>query len=215
MTTDYSGNSNKAKEMAAKAETPKVVAPIEGIVVVGEKKIGIVKRFKQIFFAGDAKTTASNVATELVFPAIKAMMADAGKGAIERMIYGENARFQRRSPSPLLDNYRPQVNYSTTSRRLDSRPGMLPDQAPRPSTSHQSTEIILGSREMAELVRERLMDVISEYEIASVADFYDILGQPQSVVDNRYGWTDLSSARVTPVRDGYLLELPNPTPIPN
>ena len=68
--------------------------------------------------------------------------------------------------------------------------------------------MILASREEAELVLERLLDIISKYEVASLADLYDLTGLPSSHVDNKWGWTYLNNTEIRQVRDGYLLDLP-------
>ena len=50
---------------------------------------------------------------------------------------------------------------------------------------------------------------INQYQIVSVADLYDLAGITcRSYTANKYGWTDLRSAKVVRTRDGYILQLP-------
>ena len=74
-------------------------------------------------------------------------------------------------------------------------------------------DIILESRGEAEEVLSHLLELVENYGVASVADLYELVGITGSFTDNKYGWTNLSTASVSRVRDGYLLNLPNATPI--
>ena len=50
---------------------------------------------------------------------------------------------------------------------------------------------------------------IANYGIASVADLYDLAGITcRNYTANRYGWTDIQSAKVIRTREGYTLQLP-------
>ena len=69
---------------------------------------------------------------------------------------------------------------------------------------------MLEDRRDAEAVLEHLIDYTVEYEMASVADFYELVDFPTTYIDNKYGWNDLRNARVLRVRDGYILDLPKP-----
>jgi hypothetical protein len=47
----------------------------------------------------------------------------------------------------------------------------------------------------------------------SVADLYELLGVAADHTDQKWGWRTLGGASVRRVRDGYLLDLPQPEPI--
>jgi hypothetical protein len=49
--------------------------------------------------------------------------------------------------------------------------------------------------------------------LVSVADLYDLVGVTGNYTDNKYGWTDIRSASVIRVRDGYMLKLPKALPL--
>lgn len=72
---------------------------------------------------------------------------------------------------------------------------------------------MLVSRDEAELVIERLSDILENYDVASVADLYDLVGLPTTYIDNKWGWTNLAYANVRQVREGYLIDLPQAEPI--
>jgi hypothetical protein len=75
---------------------------------------------------------------------------------------------------------------------------------------HDFDEIVLDERSEAEEVLDRLFDVVNKYESATVADLYDLVGLPSTHADYKWGWTDLRGAGVSRIRDGYLLDLPDP-----
>lgn len=77
-------------------------------------------------------------------------------------------------------------------------------------------DIVVPSRAEAEKVLDVLCEAISQYGIASVADFYDAVGiTSNQYTDYNYGWTNLSAAKTVPVRDGWVIVLPQPMPINN
>ena len=70
-------------------------------------------------------------------------------------------------------------------------------------------EPIFGTGVDAELVLDQLESAIANYGIASVADLYDLAGITcRNYTANRYGWTDIQSAKVIRTREGYTLQLP-------
>ena len=83
----------------------------------------------------------------------------------------------------------------------------------RVRTGYDFDDIILDSRGEAEDVLSRMDELIDNYGIVSVADFYDLCGITGSYTDNKYGWTDIRSAQVVRVRDGYKIKLPRALPL--
>ena len=77
----------------------------------------------------------------------------------------------------------------------------------------RSDDVILDNRGEAEEVLSRMDELIDTYGIVSVADFYDLVGITGKYTDNNYGWTDIHSAKVVSVRDGYLIKLPRALPV--
>ena len=71
-------------------------------------------------------------------------------------------------------------------------------------------EILLADRGDAEIVLDRLGDLIDEYQTASVADLYSLTGISQEFTDNRWGWDSLEGARVVRAGRMFMLDLPVP-----
>ena len=69
--------------------------------------------------------------------------------------------------------------------------------------------VLPRERPLGDLRVDRSDPTCEPYGIASVADLYDLAGITcRSYTANKYGWTDIRSAKVVRIRDGYILQLP-------
>lgn len=205
---NFPGNSRNVTGDKPEKVVEKVVV---GEVVTRKRPIG--KRFKEVFFGGDFKDAARFVAADVLLPAFRDLLFDAVKEGGRRIIYPLSQQSRRRPTE-----YRPRVQYNSPVYRgsretrdpRDPRGGYLPDQPPHivRQPRHEVNELILISREEAELVLERLIDIIDKYQVASVADLYDLVGLPTSYVDNKWGWSFLNNVEIRQIREGYLIDLP-------
>jgi hypothetical protein len=203
---DYQGNAKKQKEGRPEKPEKQIEKVITGEVVQKPKSIG--HKFKDIFFGGDFKLAMKFVSAEVLLPALRNLMVDSVTKGAERLVYGESSY---RRPRPMYDP-RPIVSYNNPlGMRRDPRMPNIPDQGPRSIRVNRrdANDIILTSREEAELVIERLIDIIDKYDVASLADLNDLLGLPTSHVDNKWGWTYLNNVEIRQIRNGYLIDLPS------
>jgi len=74
------------------------------------------------------------------------------------------------------------------------------------------SEIVLGSENDAAAVLEALRELKKRYKFVFVADYLELVGLSTSLADQRWGWTELNEVPIKQVEDGFLLELPAPTP---
>lgn len=208
---DFPGNSHKDTEKSTptvKPEKKEVAKVVTGEVVQRKKSIG--SRFKGVFLGGEIRNASQYIASNVLLPSLRDLIVDATSKGIERFVYGEAGGPRRRASS---DPYRPRISYNTAperQRQRDRGMGMLPDQPPLGSIPrrHQLNDIILVSREEAELVLERLVDIIDKYDVVSVADLHDLVGLPTNYVDNKWGWVNLAHVDVRQTRQGWMLDLP-------
>ena len=79
-----------------------------------------------------------------------------------------------------------------------------------PSYKEENREIIFESRGEAEDLLIQLNEIIEQYHMVSMSDLNDILNITglYTYTDQKYGWTDLSTATTSKVREGYALRLP-------
>lgn len=202
---DYQGNSHKKSEKKEKPEK-KIEKVVTGEVV--SQKPPLRRRFKDIFFGGDFTGVARYVAADVLLPAVRNLIVDASTESIRRMVYGGSTQSHRRMP-----DMRPRVQYNNPINRSAVDPRArgvnLPDQPPyHTHRREEPNEIIIVSREEADLVVERLIDIVDKYDVASLADLYDLVGLPSTHTDNKWGWTYLNNITVRQVRNGYLIDLP-------
>lgn len=169
------------------------------------------KQFSETFVAGDMKSAMSYVMFDVLLPAAKDMIVDAGSSGIEKLIFGDSRRRGATTPQAGPTGY---ISYNRMAMGAASRL-TAPQRAMsrRARSRHDFDEIILDSRTEAEEVIDRLFDVVSQYETATVADLYELVGLSASHTDHKWGWTDVRGAGVSRVRDGYLLDLPEPRPL--
>jgi hypothetical protein len=205
---DYQSNSHKSKDPNASVPEKVVEKVITGEVVTKKRSLG--RRAKDLFISADLKSVSNYIFADVLIPAARNMIVDSATKGVERMMYGENAATRRRSNQP-----GPRYTYNTPVQRGGFSPYPNPThsrglvQTPRQSID----DIILTSREEAETVLERLQDLINEYNVATVADFNELVGLPAQHTDNKWGWLHLRGAQVRQIREGYLLELPPSEPI--
>ncbi len=64
---------------------------------------------------------------------------------------------------------------------------------------------VFSSREKADLVLERMNDIIETYKIAFVEDLNNLVGLPATHVDNKWGWVCLDKVQVRQTREGYFI----------
>jgi hypothetical protein len=209
---DYQGNTKKDRERSEQKAKPEknIEKVVTETVVMKPKPLG--RKFKDMFFGGDAKQAARYVTGDVLLPALRNLIFDMVTKGVEGLIWGESRQSRR-----------PQnVNYGTRY-RYDSRsyPGEPRDRAFRPdpinipsrmaTTSqnrYEMNEVIVSSREEADLVIERLSDILETYDAVSLADLYELLGLDKTPIHNKWGWNDITGTEARQVRQGYLLVLP-------
>lgn len=199
---DYKPNSNrfKAEEKEAAKVEKKQISPVVTKPVKIRKKSELSK-LSDVFTPGDVNNVKSYVLMEVLVPAIKKAISDIITNGCDMLLYGDTAPKKSRSRSDKV-SYRDY--YDRDDRKVSSHPI---------STRYSYDEIVLDTRSEAEEVLERMDELLETYGMVSVADLYDLVGMSCEYTDNKYGWTNLRSADVIHVRDGFLLKLPRPYPI--
>lgn len=198
---DYQGNSKKEK-IVADVKPKNIQKVVTGEVIVKEKTLG--SRFKHIFFGGDFQTASQYVAAEVLLPALRNLLLDALAKGSERLVLGDSGPRHQRRPI----NYGSRIQYNNP---INTR-AYLPDQKPvnRWTTSdrHSMDKFIVVDRTDAETIIERIIDIIDQYDVVSSADVLELLGQPSSHIDQKWGWTQIPKIDLRQVREGYELSFP-------
>jgi hypothetical protein len=176
------------------------------------KRRSLRKQFVETFFAGDMKSAIRYAVMDVLLLSARDMLADSASGIIDKLLYGDSRR--RGYTNPQYQRYG-HVDYRSVSsgppgHRMPSSQRALSRQA---RARHDFDEIVLDSRTEAEQVIDQMYEVINRYGSITVADLYELVGISSAHTDNKWGWTDLSGAGVSRLRDGYLLDLPDPAPL--
>ena len=82
--------------------------------------------------------------------------------------------------------------------------------ARKPVGNNRVARVVLTDRREASNIIDKLQDIIDQYEVATVADLYSLVGLPSKYVDNDWGWDDIGAPRTVKVDGGFQLVLPDP-----
>lgn len=206
---DFPGNSRNRQTPVEKPvkEEKKIERVTSGGVVRRKTPLGT--RLKELFVGGDAQSVWSYVTLDVLVPAAKDAIADAFSQGIERTLFGEARSTSRRGNRGGVNGF---VSYNRMAPGSSAPPWRTEPRGREVSrqarATHDFDDIILETRGEAEKVLDRLIDLISQYGSATVADLYDLTGVDSNYTDNRWGWTDLRGSGIRRIRSGYLLELP-------
>lgn len=192
---EYPNNSHSARENHASPDKKM------GKVVTGAaktRKKSEVKKFANTFLPDDVTSVKSYILMDIVVPGLKNAIAD----VVSIMLFGETGRIGGKKGNGSKVSYQRYYDDRRDDRRNYARP--------RAPGGYDYDDIIFESRGDADIVLDQLEAAINQFGLASVLDLYDLAGItcPTSYTADKYGWTDIRSAKVVRVRDGYVLELP-------
>lgn len=204
-------NSHRSKAGKAPPAAPKKAEKV----VTGEVvrvPVSLWKKARASIVSGEAgQGIWQFVVMEVLIPAAKnmvtdtvSMMGDAVSEGVRQAMFGET----RTRSGPARTSY---ISYNRV-RRSPSVPeyGTI---TPRARSQHDFDDVILASRGEAEEVLDRLHELVDQYGVATVEDYYDLVGISGQFTDVKWGWNDLRSATIRHVHGGYLLALPRTHPV--
>lgn len=192
---EYPDNSHSAKE-SANTPSKRVEKVVSGNAKT--RKQSEVKKFAGMFMPDEIGDVKTFIKTDVVIPGLKNAIAD----IVSILLFGEAGRIGGRKTSGSKVSYQ---RYYDDPRGNDRRNY----NRPRPVAGFDFDDIVFENRGDADLVLDQLESAIATFGMASVLDLYDLAGVtcPNYMAD-KYGWTDIQSAKVVRVRDGYILQLP-------
>jgi hypothetical protein len=204
---DYQSNAKKRKlELGAGKPEIKVEKVVSSEVIVQKKPLG--RKFKEMLIEADFRSVGRYIVSDLIFPAIKDTIVNVTTKGVERAVYGESAIRRR---NVMMGGRTSYTSYSSgVNREYPRDPRLAPSSRhtmPRASRPARD-DYIISSREEADLILEKMNDVIEQYDFVSVAVFNELMGLPSSYVDEKWGWVYLGDARIREIREGYLIDLP-------
>ena len=202
MNMDITPNSHKyKKELQNKNNSkPKKIEKV----VKGKVKTKKKNKLAGVFISEDASNVKSYVFMDVLVPAIKQAVADIVKDGINIILYGDTGRRSSSGNSQYV-SYRDYTSRYGNNNRYRERQRMS-------SSRRMYDDIILESRGEAEDVLDRMCEIIDSYDFVTVTDLYDLVGITGNFTYSNYGWSNLRTAEVIRVHDGYMLKLPKAQP---
>lgn len=201
---EYKSNSFKSKENKTAVELPKFEKAISGSVKSYKK--GPANKLIEAFLPDDVtdiKSYLGKCAKDTFVPMIKNSFISfiaASLGVDAGRFTGSSFGGTKVAP----------INYNYISSNKQSA-----NSAQRTVTGRSVREfdaLIFDNQGAAKIVLEQMCDIIQEYGFVTIAAFYDLSGYYGDNTTNKFGWNDLSTARIMPVGGGYMIKLPNPIP---
>lgn len=197
MQEEYPSNSMSKK---AAEETP----PTQKKIISGEavlRKPSTGAKIKNVLWGSHAKMAMGFVVTSVVLPAVRDLAEDAVTSFIRGMFNGPGER----NTGPRRVGNSNYVNYSSYAKKEEAPKRVISD---RGRATHNFDELVLSTRAEGDQILGNLQELIEQYGFAKVSDMYEMAGVSGSFADNKWGWSDISSARVRAINGGYLLEMP-------
>ena len=200
---NYKPNSQKAR-INEEIKIEKVVAQVTTNPVI-EKKKSLGAKFRESFAGDDAQSVGSYLIMDVVIPATKNLIFDMLSEGARRILFGSAGGGGRAFSSSLVNNGRTAYNKVYN---VGASPRSQDQQFDKVAPSNDIPNIIMQTRGEAEMVLESLIALVDQYSSASKADLYATVGRTASHTDTKFGWTNLSTASVQHIREGYMLVLP-------
>ena len=198
---EYQSNSHRTKELAAQEKPAE--RRTEKVVTGGTKlrKKSTLAKTVNASRRGDVDYVKRYVLMDVLIPTIKRTISDVVRNAVD-MLLGVNTTPRSSSPAGTRISYRSYYDARDDRRESTSlRPRYTP---------YSYDDVVFDRYDDAAEVLLRMRELVSRFDAVSVADLFDMTGHAGNYTDNKYGWTDLSDARVERVSDGYIIRLPRP-----
>lgn len=163
------------------------------------------ERVSEAMLGDSPGSVRSYLVWDVLLPAVKDTISELVKKGIDALLFGDSKprdNVRRKGDRSYIQYDRP--SYLSEERRA-SRVRTVSRRS-----SHSFDDILIPDRQEAEEVLDALNDLTMQYGMATLSDFYELVGMAHTYVDGEYGWYELGSASVKRTRGGYVLDLPRP-----
>ena len=193
---EYKSNSNKSKESGEK----RVESVVGGGVSV--KKQTELTKAKRDFFKSDAKSVGTYILTDILIPAFKKLLLDTVNNALSMALNGTP-----KGSSSSGTGGAARVSYR-------DRYGQGAAQPVQVRQSYFNEDVEFEFQADAEVVLQRMNELLEQYHMVSIGDMYDLAGLKAAYTEYKYGWFDLRTAYVArTLSNKYIIKLPPAQPI--
>lgn len=163
------------------------------------------RRLMGFLFAEKPKDLSAKIGRDVVVPRIKAGVEEALRAFIHGMFWGNG-------PAPTSNIVQGTVLRAggVQYNQISSLPPGTSPTVSSTTSSGNYQDLVCPSQQEAEMLLSNMIATLNQYRVVAVADLYEMARIKPAPSDNAFGWYSLDGARISKVRDGYLLELPRP-----
>lgn len=199
---DYPPNYHGYKEEKKEKREKKIEKVVSGPVRVQKKSE--LRKVVDIFVSDDIHSVKSYIFDDVLVPAIKKAIDDIVSNGIHMLLYNGDRRNGTKSSIS-------KVSYGGFYKNSNDR---AYPKAERVRSGFDYDSPLFDNRGDAEAVLSAMDDIIDQYGVVSVLDMYDLADySTTNYAAQRYGWTDIHTASVARVSDGYIIRLPRAMPL--
>lgn len=206
MSDPFPAQSHKSREPR---ETQREVLPITTS-EARVRKAPWSRRFRETFIQGDAHSVWGSMFWEVFLPGVRDNIANAVHDGIDSLFSGVGTVSSRRNR---YNSYNSNSRYSNNGiskhnpdRALGGGSTSRFDEDAR--RNHDFSVLEIDSRVEAEEVLSQMNLHIDQYDVCTLADFYQMVRITPAHTDYKFGWEDLGGARVVASRGSFYLDLP-------
>lgn len=164
------------------------------------------KMVRDSFIPEDVENAGSYILSNMIVPGIRDGFFSVLRGILDYWSGGVGGPRFTSSSGIRTQKY----SYNQIYNRRNAGP---PESSSTPAQRYAYDDIVVPTIAEAEEVIAALKDIIRVYQVARVADLFDLVGVTGSYTDNNYGWPNLDRAGYQRVSGGYLLTFPKAMPI--
>jgi hypothetical protein len=186
--------------MAEERQRPNAITESSGVV-----HKGVLDKFKDNFIKQDIHVVKDKLVDNVLIPSIKRIISDTISNGIDMILYGE---VQNKNSWGF-------PNSSSGFSKISMIPYNSIFEKKKPMEQQSANEVYeygrvtVASMEAAKDVIRQMREICDLYHNVRVADLYDLVKLVPNGTDNRYGWTDFSTATFRMLPDGrYLIVTP-------
>ena len=204
---EFQSNSNKARDGALEPVKSRKFEPVVTGHAELQKKKGLGK-LKGSIISEDFSSVGSFLLTDVLIPSFKKALADIVVNGIDMLLYGKTGITRRGAATSKISYGGSSVSYSNYYTRQNDEP----IRAGSSSLGLDYDNVVFQTRGDAEAVKVSMEELLDQYGMVSVNDFYELAEIPVSNYTlTNYGWTSLRNTQVIACRDGFILKLPKVT----
>lgn len=177
---------------------------IEKVIPTG---VQVRKAKKESMVAREVRNISTSLYGDVILPAIKDMITSFVTNGLQMALFGDNGQPSRRSGT--RPNYGGAYLRHQTTRGYGGQPVPTQNRRSRNATIVVD-DILFEDIDGANVALDRMDELIARYGIVTVGDLYTMVGGEVNPIDQQYGWTSVSTARILREPDGFTLDLPKP-----